>query len=84
MFALVFCLTAGKAKTVGWPAEPAEADPFAQLMNEGLRRAMVAAIDKLPEREKTVMGLYYEQELNLRASRPRARSAIACPYHRYG
>lgn len=84
MFALVFCLTAGKAKTVGWPAEPAEADPFTRLKNEGLHRATVAAIGKPPEREKTVMGLYYEQELNFRASRPRARSAIACPFYRYG
>jgi RNA polymerase sigma factor for flagellar operon FliA len=44
----------------------ADADPFAQLKDERLRRAVVAAIGKLPEREKTVMGLYYEQELNFR------------------
>jgi RNA polymerase sigma factor for flagellar operon FliA len=44
----------------------AEADPFAKLKNEGLRKAVVAGISKLPEREKTVMGLYYEKELNFR------------------
>jgi chemotaxis protein MotA len=31
-----------------------------------VRQALVAAIDRLPEREKLMMGLYYEQELNLR------------------
>jgi len=44
----------------------AEGDPFAQLESGRLREAVVAAIDRLPEREKTVMGLYYEQELNFR------------------
>lgn len=44
----------------------AGAEPFARLKDERLRRAVAAAIEKLPEREKTVMGLYYEQELNFR------------------
>ena len=43
-----------------------DADPFAQLKDERLRRAVAAAIGKLPEREKTVMGLYYEQDMNFR------------------
>ena len=42
------------------------ADPFTQLKDARFRRAVVAAIEKLPEREKTGMGLYYEQELNFR------------------
>jgi RNA polymerase sigma factor for flagellar operon FliA len=42
------------------------ADPLTQLSDERLRRAVVAGIEKLPEREKTVMGLYYEKELNFR------------------
>jgi RNA polymerase sigma factor for flagellar operon FliA len=30
------------------------------------REALVASIDKLPEREKLLLGLYYEQELNFK------------------
>jgi len=43
-----------------------DSDPLARLKDKRFREALVAAIEKLPEREKTVMGLYYEQELNLR------------------
>lgn len=42
------------------------ADPFSQLKDERLRRAVAGAIGRLPEREKTVMGLYYERDLNFR------------------
>ena len=41
-------------------------DPLQLLMNAGFRRAVVQAIEALPEREKILMGLYYEQELNLK------------------
>lgn len=41
-------------------------DPLSTLLERGMREELVAAIDDLPEREKRVMGLYYEQELNLR------------------
>jgi RNA polymerase sigma factor for flagellar operon FliA len=43
-----------------------EADPLARLMDKNMRDVLVRAIEDLPEREKTVMGLYYEEELNLR------------------
>ncbi|MDB5903729.1 MAG: polymerase sigma factor FliA [Betaproteobacteria bacterium] len=43
-----------------------DADPLHVLEDRGLREALVEGIDELPEREKLVMGLYYEQELNLR------------------
>lgn len=43
-----------------------EADPLHMLEDRSLREALVAAIERLPEREKMVMALYYEQELNLR------------------
>ena len=36
------------------------------LMNTGFRAAVIDAINGLPEREKILMGLYYEQELNLK------------------
>ena len=41
-------------------------EPLQVLMNAGFRRAVVQAIEELPEREKILMGLYYEQELNLK------------------
>lgn len=41
-------------------------DPLAFLADRAMREELAAAIDGLPEREKRVMGLYYEQELNLR------------------
>ena len=43
-----------------------DADPARLLEDRNLREALVAAIERLPEREKMVMALYYEQELNLR------------------
>lgn len=42
------------------------ADPLQSLMNTGFRAAVVEAITALPEREKILMGLYYEQEMNLK------------------
>lgn len=41
-------------------------NPMEILEDDNLREVLVRAIDDLPEREKLVMGLYYEQELNLR------------------
>lgn len=41
-------------------------DPLSLLEEEAARAALVDAIESLPEREKLLMGLYYEQELNLR------------------
>lgn len=43
-----------------------EADPLAALLDKNMRDVLIRAIEDLPEREKTVMGLYYEEELNLR------------------
>ncbi len=44
----------------------ADCDPEAILGDERFRRALVEAIGKLPERERLVMGMYYEQEMNLK------------------
>ncbi len=41
-------------------------DPLQSLMNSGFRDAVIEAIEALPEREKILMGLYYEQEMNLK------------------
>ena len=40
--------------------------PQAQVEEDNLRESIAAAVDLLPPREKLVMSLYYEQELNLR------------------
>lgn len=41
-------------------------DPLALLEESDMRSALVGAIANLPEREKMMMALYYEQDLNLR------------------
>ena len=41
-------------------------DPLGTLSDSGFRSALVEAIGDLPERDKLVMALYYEQELNLK------------------
>lgn len=41
-------------------------DPLKGLLTGDFRDALIEAIDSLPEREKILMGLYYEQELNLK------------------
>jgi RNA polymerase sigma factor for flagellar operon FliA len=41
-------------------------DPLKALMNAGFRQAVIDAINDLPEREKILMALYYEQEMNLK------------------
>lgn len=43
-----------------------EPDPLERLQEEGFREALAGEIDRLPEREKLVMSLYYDDELNLR------------------
>ncbi len=43
-----------------------DADPLKLLEDKNLKQILVQAIEKLPEREKLMMALYYEQELNLR------------------
>ncbi|QJQ96576.1 MULTISPECIES: RNA polymerase sigma factor FliA [Halomonadaceae] len=40
--------------------------PFAALMQGEQRERLVSAIDQLPEREKLLLGLYYQEELNLK------------------
>jgi RNA polymerase sigma factor for flagellar operon FliA len=43
-----------------------DADPLALLQDEHFRDALIKAIDNLPERERMLMGMHYEQEMNLR------------------
>ncbi|MBK7017144.1 MAG: RNA polymerase sigma factor FliA [Sulfuritalea sp.] len=41
-------------------------DPLSILEEAGTRQALITAIEALPEREKMMMSLYYEQDMNLR------------------
>lgn len=41
-------------------------DPLNALLDDNLRLTLISAIDNLPPREKMVMGMHYEQEMNLR------------------
>jgi RNA polymerase sigma factor for flagellar operon FliA len=41
-------------------------DPQAEVLDDSRRQAVINAIDRLPERERLVLSLYYEQELNLK------------------
>ena len=43
-----------------------DADPLRSLMDGDFRQAVIDAIEALPPREKILMGLYYEEELNLK------------------
>ena len=43
-----------------------DADPLRALLDTDFRQAVIDAIDRLPPREKMLMGLYYEEELNLK------------------
>ena len=41
-------------------------EPSKLLEEQSLQRSLVQGIEALPEREKLMMALYYEQDLNLR------------------
>jgi len=41
-------------------------DPLAAIQDKSFKQALVGCIEDLPERERLLMGLYYEEELNFR------------------
>ena len=43
-----------------------DSDPLRSLLDTDFRQSVIDAIDALPPREKMLMGLYYEEELNLK------------------
>jgi len=43
-----------------------DANPLELLQDEHFRDALIKAIENLPERERMLMGMHYEQEMNLR------------------
>jgi RNA polymerase sigma factor FliA len=50
------------ARVAGDPGD----EPLARLEQDAFREALAAAIEQLPPREKQVMALYYQDELNLK------------------
>lgn len=47
-------------------ADPHATDPLASLVNDDTRRALGAAIEALPEKERLVVTLYYYEELTMK------------------
>ncbi len=43
-----------------------QANPYNDVEGGAFRRSLIAAIEALPEREKLMMALYYDEELNLK------------------
>ena len=41
-------------------------DPLALLEDEGFKSSLISAIHGLPDRERNMMGMYYEQDMNLK------------------
>ena len=48
------------------PAVDTTPGPLGEVTDGAMRQALVQAIEALPERERLVMSLYYEEELNLK------------------
>lgn len=46
--------------------ESEDDDPFGQIQDKELKEAVIEAIERLPEKEKLVMAMYYQEELNLK------------------
>lgn len=58
--------SSGEEESLLGRVEDETANPFADATEEGFRAALAAAIRELPERERLVMSLYYDDELNLK------------------
>lgn len=43
-----------------------DSNPLELLQDEHFREALIQAIERLPERERQMMGMHYEQDMNLR------------------
>lgn len=50
----------------GLMADNPSSSPLHELMHAGFEDTLAAEIDRLPERERMVMALYYEQSLNMK------------------
>ncbi|QLF94534.1 RNA polymerase sigma factor FliA [Pseudomonas sp. ABC1] len=59
-------LLQGEHGEFGEDADSAHPEPFRDLEDERFQRSLAEAIANLPEREKLVLSLYYDEELNLK------------------
>ncbi|TBU98282.1 RNA polymerase sigma factor FliA [Stutzerimonas kirkiae] len=59
-------LLQGEHGEFGENDDSAHPEPFRDLEDERFQRALAGAIANLPEREKLVLSLYYDEELNLK------------------
>ncbi len=57
---------AGEGGDLAEDADSAHPEPFRDLEDERFQQALAEAIASLPEREKLVISLYYDEELNLK------------------
>lgn len=57
---------AGEHADLGDDSDSVHSEPFRSLEDERFQRALAEAIESLPEREKLVLSLYYDEELNLK------------------
>ena len=58
--------TTGEDDSLMGRVEDENADPFQDATEDGFRAALAGAIRELPERERLVMSMYYDDELNLK------------------
>lgn len=66
LFSFDDLLQAGEQGEVSEEADGLHVGPFQELANERFQQALADAITNLPEREKLVLSLYYDEELNLK------------------
>jgi RNA polymerase sigma factor FliA len=55
-----------EGESVAFNLADSRPSPFQLLQDESMRAALVKAITELPEREKMVMAMYYQEDLNLK------------------
>jgi RNA polymerase sigma factor for flagellar operon FliA len=53
-------------KIIGMLTDPNQPDPLSVLVSERARHVLESAIQELPERERTVLSLYYFEELTMK------------------
>lgn len=59
-------LTSGDDDNIGIEIASSTESPFADTASESMRRHLAQEIKNLPERERLVLALYYDEELNLK------------------
>jgi RNA polymerase sigma factor for flagellar operon FliA len=66
LFALDEMLHGGDELTVDVPSTSATQDPLDDVLWSNFRHKLVESIEQLPDRERLVLSLYYDEELNLK------------------